>query len=74
MPNLWTYTLHWQIYQAVQALEALNEDIRQKDQKKKEQKLSELLVNAACDNGSTDNISAIVVSFWKIRAGVCSMD
>ena len=50
-------------YQAVQALEALNEDIRPKDQNRKEQKLTELLVNSACDNGSTDNISAIVVSF-----------
>ena len=49
-------------YQAVQALETLSEDIEQKDQNRKEQKLSELLVNAACDDGSTDNISAIVVS------------
>ena len=58
-------------YQAVQALETLSEDIEQKDQNRKEQKLSELLVNAACDDGSTDNISAIVVSLWKIGATMC---
>ena len=58
-------------YQAVQALETLSEDIEQKDQNRKEQKLSELLVNAACDDGSTDNISAIVVSLWKIGANMC---
>ena len=50
-------------YQAVQTVEALREDIEPKDRNKEELKLSELLVNAACDNGSTDNISAIIVSF-----------